>query len=139
LGWRVLADCDAGRPTAAVAAKFSVSAAWVRRLRQRRRQTGETAPRRGRHGPRPSWEAYADRLREAVRQTPDATLAELRQQLGLTVALSTLWRAVAALGLTGKKNPPGGRAGPAGREGKTAGMAGAGRRPPPRPARGRPP
>jgi len=106
---RVLADCDAGMATATVAAKYSVSAAWVRRLKQRRGQTGETAPRQGRHGPRPSWDVYADRLREAIRQTPDATLAELRQQLGLAVALSTLWRAVTALGLTVKKKSSGRR------------------------------
>ena len=42
---RVLADCDAGMGTDEVAAKFSVSPAWVRRLLQRRRETGETAPR----------------------------------------------------------------------------------------------
>ena len=100
---RVLDDCDAGLATAAVAAKYRVSPAWVRRLKQRRRETGVVAPARGRTGPRPSWDAYADRLREAARQSPDATLAELRQRLGLAVALSTLWRAVAALGLTVKK------------------------------------
>jgi transposase len=111
---RVLADCDAGTATAAVAQKYRVSAAWVRRLKQRRAATGETAPRPGRAGPRPSWEAYADRLREAVRREPDATLAELKARLGLAVALSTLWRAVAALGLTVKKKSPGrpSRAGP---------------------------
>jgi transposase len=106
---RVLADCDAGMATPAVAAKYSVSAAWVRRLKQRRSQTGETAPRQSRHGPQPSWHAYADRLCEAIRLTPDATLAELRQKLGLAVALSTLWRAVAALGLTVKKKSSGRR------------------------------
>ena len=100
---RVLADCDAGLTTAQAAAKFSVSTAWVRRLKQRRRDTGEVAPRVGRHGPKPSWEAYADRLQDAIRQTPDATLAELRQQLDLAVALSTLWRAIDALGLVVKK------------------------------------
>ena len=42
---RVLADCDAGLGAAAVAAKFQVSASWVRRLKQRRAATGETAPR----------------------------------------------------------------------------------------------
>lgn len=100
---RVLDDCDAGLPTKEAAAKYRVSPAWVRRLRQRRRETGAVAPARPRTGPRPSWDAYADRLREAIRQAPDATLAELRQRLGLAVALSTLWRAVAALGLTVKK------------------------------------
>ena len=62
---RVLADSDAGLTTAQVAAKFTVSPAWVRRLKQRRRQTGETAPRAGRHGPAPSWAAYADRYRHS--------------------------------------------------------------------------
>jgi transposase len=100
---RVLADCDRGLSTRAVATKYSVSESWVRRLKQRRRQAGELAPRRPATGPRPSWEAYADRLREAIRQPPDATLEELRDRLELTVALSTLWRAVAALGLSVKK------------------------------------
>jgi transposase len=100
---RVLDDWDAGLPTQQVADKYRVSTAWVRRLKQRRRQSGEVAPRSARPGPKPSWDEYADRLRQAIRQTPDATLAELRDQLGLTVALSTLWRAVQTLGLSVKK------------------------------------
>jgi transposase len=104
---RVLTDCDAGLTTAQVAAKYTVSPAWVRRLKQRRRQTGEVAPRAARPGPPPSWGAYAGRLRDAVRRQPDATLAELRDRLGLAVALSTLWRAVAALRLTVKKKSSG--------------------------------
>jgi transposase len=110
----VLTDCDAGLTTAQVAAKYTVSPAWVRRLKQRRRETGEVAPRAARHGPKPSWDGYADRLRDAVRRQPDATLEELRGRLGLAVALSTLWRAVAALRLTVKKKSSGrpSRAGP---------------------------
>ena len=104
---RVLADCDAGLPTGQVAAKHRVSRSWVRRLKQRRRQTGAVAPRSARRGPRPSWDGYADRLRDAVRQAPDATLEELRDRLGLAVALSTLWRACKALGLSVKKKSPG--------------------------------
>jgi transposase len=100
---RVLQDCDAGLTTQQVAYKYRVSTAWVRRLKQRRRLSGDIAPRAARHGPKPSWDAYADRLRQAIRHRPDATLAELRDQLGLSVALSTLWRAVKALGLSVKK------------------------------------
>jgi transposase len=100
---RVLQDCDAGLPTQQVASKYRVRTAWVRRLKQRRRQTGEVAPRSARPGPKPSWDGYADGLRQAIRQTPDATLEELRDRLGLTVALSTLWRAVKTLGLSVKK------------------------------------
>jgi transposase len=106
---RVLSDCDRGLSTRAVATKYSVSEAWVRRLKQRRRTTGEVAPRSGRPGPEPSWCAYADRLRRAIAETPDATLEELRDRLHLAVALSTLWRAVAALGLSVKKKSSGPR------------------------------
>jgi transposase len=98
----VLSNCDRGLSTRAAATKYSVSASWVRRLKQRRRQTGEITPRAA-TGRKPSWPAYADRLRDAIAQTPDATLEELRDRLGLAVALSTLWRAVAALGLSVKK------------------------------------
>ena len=94
---RVLADCDAGMGTEEVAAKFSVSPSWVRRLLQRRRETGEIAPREQRHGPQPSWQAdgYAEPLRAAVAEQPDATLEELKDRLGLGVAVSTVWRACA--------------------------------------------
>src|SRR5882762_10487415 len=100
---RVLADCDAGMGTPAAAKKYSVSPAWVRRLKQRRKETGETAPRKGRTGPRPLRETHGDALRQAVAARPDATLAELREGLGLAVSLSTLWNALDSLGLTFKK------------------------------------
>ena len=106
---RVLADCDRGLTTRAVATKYSVSESWVRRLKQRRRETGEVAPRAADSGPASTWHAYAERLRAAIGETPDATLEELRDRLGLAVALSTLWRAVAALGLSVKKKSRGRR------------------------------
>ena len=43
---RVLLDSDAGMKAAEVAAKYRVSGSWVRLLKQRRRETGEVAPRR---------------------------------------------------------------------------------------------
>jgi transposase len=100
---RVLADCDSGTAPEAAAEKFSVSPAWVRRLLQRRRETGEIAPRKRRTGPKPLRETHGDILRQAVAAQPDATLAELRETLGLEVALSTLWLALDALGLRFKK------------------------------------
>lgn len=102
---RVLADCDAGASTEEVAAKFRVSASWVRRLKQRRRETGETAPRPQRHGPPPRWAEHAESIRASAREAPDATLEEHRRRLGLGLGLTTLWRAFRALGLTVKKNP----------------------------------
>ena len=100
---RVLADCDAGMPTGEVATKCRVSASWVRRLKQRRRETGSTAPKAQRHGPEPSWAAHAERIADAVRQRPDDTLEEHRARLGLGLSTSALWRAIKALGLTVKK------------------------------------
>src|SRR4029079_25529 len=88
---RCLADCDRCMSTPDAAEKYSVSPSWVRRLRQRRRETGETAPRPQRRGRVPRSVAHGEAIRQAVKDTPDATLAELRQRLGLAVALSTLW------------------------------------------------
>lgn len=120
---RVLAAVDAGEPTAEVADTFSVSPAWVRRRVQRRRQTGETAPRP--RAPRPSkLAAHGPRIREVLTATPDMTLAELRDDLKVVVALSTLWAAVRGLGLTFKTSQPGGRAGPPGRGGRPRHLAG---------------
>ena len=47
---RALLDSDAGMKAADVAAKYRVSGSWVRLLKQRRRETGEVAPRVQRQG-----------------------------------------------------------------------------------------
>ena len=41
---RVLAMCDAGHGTTQVARLVHVSPAWIRRLKQRRREDGQIAP-----------------------------------------------------------------------------------------------
>jgi transposase len=101
---RVLADCDEGMATPTVASKYRVSESWVRRLKQRRRETGSIEPAAQRHGPRPKWSPRAEAIAAAVRRDPDATLEEHRAALGLDLGISTLWRAVDALGLTLKKS-----------------------------------
>jgi transposase len=100
---RVLQDCDAGLPTKAVAEKYSVSRAWVRRLKQRRREDGRIEPRSTRNKRVRTLDAHLDRLRELIAATPDLTLEELREELGVTVAIGTMWAAVARLGMTVKK------------------------------------
>ena|SRR5687768_16680781 len=112
---RVLRDCDAGVGTEAVAEKFSVSASWVRRLKQRRRETGQVAPTRPRPGPAPGSVTHAEAIRAAVRAHPDATLDEYRRRHGLPLSKSALARALIALGLTRKKS----RSGPASRTART--------------------
>src|SRR4051794_19869057 len=89
---RVLRDCDAGLGTQAVAQKYTVSASWVRRLKHRRRQTEQVAPPPQRHGPEPSWEALADKIRVAVREAPDLTLREYLERYALPLSKSALAR-----------------------------------------------
>jgi transposase len=100
---RVLADCDDGMPTSAVATKYKVSTAWVRRLKQRRRETGEVEPRQGRPGPAPMLAPHHDRLRDLVARQPDLSAEEYRDRLGLACCALTVWRALRRLGLTFKK------------------------------------
>lgn len=83
---RVLTAYDRGEPTKKIAEMFGVGRAWARAVKQRRRETGETAA-------RPMGGATIikiDRaaLAELVTQDPDATLKELRQRLGVRCAES---------------------------------------------------
>lgn len=100
---RVLKDCDAGLGTLAVCVKYTVSSAWIRRLKQRRRETGEIAPRGSRNKRQAKWLAYADRLEAIVAQQPDITLKELKQKLAEDVSIQTLSRALHQLRLSFKK------------------------------------
>jgi transposase len=101
---RVLKDVDAGIPTSVIAEKYSVSTAWVRRLKQRRAATGQIGPKSQRRGPVPGAVKYADEIREAVRLAPDATLAEYRKEFRLPLSRSALARALIVLGLSRKKS-----------------------------------
>jgi transposase len=100
---RVLADCGKGMATLEVATKYSVSTAWVRRLKQRLRTTGQVEPRKGRPGRKPALAGQHDRLRQAVADQPDLTAREYRDRLGLCCAVVTVWRCLRRLGLTFKK------------------------------------
>jgi transposase len=71
---RVLKDVDAGLAKSAIAEKYSVSTAWIRRLKQRRSATGLIGPKVQRRGSVPASVTYAEQIREVVRLVPDATL-----------------------------------------------------------------
>ena len=100
---RVLADCDSGMRTGLVAEKYRVSPAWVRRLKQRRRETGEICPREQRHGALPKLAGHEDELNQLVEQQPDATAEELKTRLSISVSRPTVDRMLRRLGLTFKK------------------------------------
>lgn len=98
-----MAACDAGRPTKEVAHTFQVSPAWVRRLKQHRRERGDIIPRHG--GGSRGRKFDRTRLAELVQQDPDATLVQLRDRLGVSVTPWAICKALQELKLTFKKSP----------------------------------
>jgi transposase len=101
---RVMKDADAGLPSKELAERYHVSRAWVDALKQRRRETGSIAPHKQTKFRRRVLDGQEDRLRTLVTAQPDATLAELRDALRTSAAVSTVWRELNQLDLTVKKN-----------------------------------
>jgi transposase len=112
-----MADVDQGLGTKATAEKYRVSADWVRKLKRFRRQTGSFAARQQRVSHATKLDHVMPRLEQLVQERPDATLKELREALGVQVALGTVWRALKRLQITFKKSDPCCGAAAAGRPG----------------------
>jgi transposase len=90
-----------------IAQVFKVCTAFVRRLVQRRREGHPIAPKPHAGGPKPILqEPQLQKLREAVTQKKDATLAELKKSLadqGIVVGRTTISEGLKTLGMTRKK------------------------------------
>ena len=102
----VLRACDSGIGTREVALQFDVSESWVRRIKQRRRETGQVSPQTAR--PRkPKWHVWADWLRGKIAANPDIYLRELQVDLkkerNIDAGLTTICKACRELGLSRKK------------------------------------
>ena len=102
---RVIAACDARDGTRMqIAARFSVSIHFIRKLLRQRRDIGSIEPKAHRGRPPRSFNPEAsERLRLAVAQHNDATLAELAQASGVSCSVSVVHRELKALGITRKK------------------------------------
>src|SRR5512147_3005361 len=102
---RIAAAIDHGEGSfRQIARRFRVSLSFIARLLRRRRQTGTLAPKPHGGGHPPALDHQGEeRLRELVRQHPDATLDELRQQLEVPCSRSALARALEKLKLTRQK------------------------------------
>ena len=105
---RVVAARQAGRSEGEVAGHFSVSVSFVAKLLRRHRTRGSAAALPPGRGPAPDVDAAAlAQLTACLRQTPDATLDELRTWLaalgGPAVSRSALGRAVQGLDWRRKK------------------------------------
>jgi transposase len=122
---RIIAARVGGMRTKRVAELFQVSASWVRRVIQRRREHGE-------QGPRPRGGATVikvdlDQLRQLVQQQPDATVRQLHarlcERLGITCSVSAVDMALRRMGLSFKKRrcTPPSRIGPMSRHDAVSG------------------
>ena len=106
---RVAAAYATGRFTIGqVASRHAVSTSFVEKLRKRQRTSGSAPALPHRGGPMPRLQqADRDRLAACVAARPDATLAELGQQLrnagSPAVGQTVLWQALQALDLRRKK------------------------------------
>lgn len=98
---KIFSAVDRGNAKSKIAEMFSVSESWVRRLVQRRREHGETAPRP--MGGKRFEKINRAKLADLVASRPDATLQELREALGVVCAISAVGAAVQKLGLSFKK------------------------------------
>ena len=98
---RVIAARDGGMRTKRVAEVFKVSASWVRRVMQRRRDHGEQSPRP--RGGATVIKIDLDQLRQLVHQQPDATARQLHERLGIACSVSAVDMALRRMGLSFKK------------------------------------
>jgi transposase len=90
-----------------IAERFLVSVSFVTRLLQLHRTTGSVEPRpHGGGHPAVLTPEDLERLRELIRDRPDATLEECREHLGSSCSLATISRALSRLGLPRKKKVP---------------------------------
>ena len=102
---RIVAAVDAGEHSLRdLAELFSIHLSTIVRLLQRFRATGSVQPKPHAGGPHPKLDSKATaRLLELVCEQPDATLAELRDRLGVACSIATIFRTLQRNGITRKK------------------------------------
>lgn len=87
-----------------IAQRFLVNVSTIVRLLKQHRATGSVEPKPHAGGRRPALGPDdLERLRELIREQPDATLDELRERLGVGCSLMALSRALKKLRITRKK------------------------------------
>ena len=94
--------------SAEVAEQFGCSESWVRRLMQHRRERGTLEPRSpARHDDQRIYDDTDEqRIRELIKNKPDATLAEVAAALAKPAHPATVSRTLKRLNLPRKKSLP---------------------------------
>ena len=102
----VASDYDLTGSSIETAETFGCSESWVRRLIQRRRETGSLElPARKPPDTCKLDDADRQRLWALIEDKPDMTLGELAEALGRKASVPTVWRETRRLGLRLKKRP----------------------------------
>ena len=116
---RILACYDEKKWTRdAIAQRFCVSLGMVKKLIQQRKAIGEIGTLYHRAGRKPKiTDAHRRGMIAIIRKSPDTTLSEMREMLGLACSLVAIHNALAAIGMTYKKK----RSEPASKTVKTSG------------------
>lgn len=88
-----------------IADTFQVSVSWIGKLLKRFRETGSVAPEPHRGGQPGAFQGEAaERLVQAVKDNPDATLKQLALIAGVSCSTSATDRMLRKLGITRKKS-----------------------------------
>ena len=103
---RVVRAVDRGDSThKQIAERFGVSTAWIKKLLKQRRETSSIAARPHGGGRKAKYGGSTlERLRQELRQQPDATLEELRNRTRRDASLMAVFRALKRLGSRRKKS-----------------------------------
>ena len=107
---RAIAAYEAGNGTQADIAKFyGVDISTFQRWLQRYRESGRASPLPRGHNPPALSREQMRQLQRRVEEKPDATLAQLRERVGVPCSLVSVHNALRRLGYRFKKNAAGQR------------------------------
>jgi transposase len=108
---RVMKAYDEGQwSVGQLAKRFEVGEWWIHKLKRQRQTAGSLAVRQGKVGqPRSLQGEQIARLEDYVDRHPDATLEEMREELGLSCTVVTIHHTLGRLGYRYKKNAAGQR------------------------------
>jgi len=102
---RIIELYEENKSTKEIAELFGICRSGTRRVKQRLRERGTLEPRAGKVGRKPKLTTeIAQQIREFFAARPDATRAELKAALKLSVSLQSISDWLRKLGLTLKKS-----------------------------------
>jgi transposase len=121
---RIIQLYEQNKSTKEIAELFGICRSGTRRVKQRLREHGTITPLPRNAGRKPKLTPELERnIRDYVAARPDATRAQIKAELKLSVSLQAISKWLRKLGLVLKKVPSRRRAGPARRQGRTPALA----------------